>query len=170
MRYRQKFLVPFEYDVVFTRDLFAESNSTIAEVLPNTGKPARAACFIDEGVLKHWPNLPERITQWSCAHPQVLSLCAAPMSVPGGEVVKNDLLFVERMTHQYQRLQLCRHSYVFAIGGGAMLDAVGLSAAVFHRGLRLIRVPTTVLSQNDSGVGVKNGINLDGVKNLIGTF
>jgi 3-dehydroquinate synthase len=63
-----------------------------------------------------------------------------------------------------------RHSYVIAIGGGAVLDAVGLVAAVTHRGVRLIRVPTTVLAQDDSGVGVKNGVNLYGVKNFCGTF
>ena len=63
-----------------------------------------------------------------------------------------------------------RHSFVIVVGGGAVLDAVGLVAATTHRGVRLIRVPTTVLSQNDSGVGVKNGVNLQGVKNFIGTF
>jgi 3-dehydroquinate synthase len=99
-----------------------------------------------------------------------VKLVGAPMVVPGGEAVKNDLLFVQRMTHQFQRFELCRHSFVFAVGGGAVLDAVGLAAGVFHRGIRLIRVPTTVLSQNDSGVGVKNGVNLDGVKNMIGCF
>jgi 3-dehydroquinate synthase len=57
-----------------------------------------------------------------------------------------------------------------AIGGGALLDAVGYAAATAHRGVRLIRVPTTVLSQNDSGVGVKNSLNLFGKKNFIGTF
>jgi 3-dehydroquinate synthase len=59
---------------------------------------------------------------------------------------------------------------VIAIGGGAVLDAVGLVAGVTHRGVRLIRVPTTVLAQDDSGVGVKNGVNYRGVKNFVGTF
>ncbi len=51
-----------------------------------------------------------------------------------------------------------------------MLDAIGLVAATTHRGVRHIRIPTTVLAQNDSGVGVKNGVNLHGVKNFVGTF
>ena len=63
-----------------------------------------------------------------------------------------------------------RHSYVLGIGGGALLDAVGLVAATSHRGIRHIRIPTTVLAQNDSGVGVKNSVNLFGQKNYIGTF
>ncbi|WP_431292072.1 hypothetical protein [Pedobacter sp. P26] len=52
-----------------------------------------------------------------------------------------------------------RHSFVAAIGGGAVLDMVGYAATVAHRGIKHIRIPSTVLSQNDSGVGVKNGIN-----------
>src|SRR5262249_53818138 len=63
-----------------------------------------------------------------------------------------------------------RHSYVLAVGGGALLDMVGLAAATAHRGLRHVRLPTTTLSQDDSGVGVKNGINAFGKKNFIGTF
>ena len=57
-----------------------------------------------------------------------------------------------------------------AIGGGAVLDAAGYAAATAHRGIRLIRVPTTVLAQDDSAMGVKNGINAFGKKNYLGTF
>jgi 3-dehydroquinate synthase len=47
---------------------------------------------------------------------------------------------------------------------------LGLAASLSHRGVRHVRIPTTVLSQNDSGVGVKNGINLFGKKNFMGSF
>ena len=50
------------------------------------------------------------------------------------------------------------------------MDAVGYAAAIFHRGVRHIRFPTTVLGQDDSGVGVKNAVNWLGLKNLVGTF
>jgi 3-dehydroquinate synthase len=90
--------------------------------------------------------------------------------VPGGEKIKVDLHFVEAMQRRLFEHRIDRHSYVIGIGGGAMLDAVGLVAATSHRGVRHIRVPTTVLAQNDSGVGVKNGVNLHGVKNYVGTF
>lgn len=170
MTHRQEFSVKFSYDVIFTRNLFALDNDTLAGVLPRTGKPARMACFIDAGVQKMWPDLADKIVAWADARKQLVYLPERPMTVTGGEDSKNDLVFVQRITHQLQRMQICRHSYVVAIGGGAVLDAIGLAAAVFHRGVRLIRVPTTVLSQNDSGIGVKNSVNLDGVKNLIGTF
>ena len=93
-----------------------------------------------------------------------------PRLVPGGEPVKNDPQLVERLQRRLVELGIDRHSYVIAIGGGAMLDLIGYVAATTHRGIRHIRVPTTVLAQNDSGVGVKNGVNAFGVKNLLGTF
>jgi 3-dehydroquinate synthase len=68
------------------------------------------------------------------------------------------------------RHHIDRHSYLVALGGGALLDMAGLAAATAHRGLRHVRIPTTTLSQADSGVGVKNGINAFGKKNFIGTF
>jgi 3-dehydroquinate synthase len=70
----------------------------------------------------------------------------------------------------FNKNELCRHSYVAIIGGGAFLDAVGFAASIVHRGIRQIRFPTTVLSQNDSGVGVKTAINLFDKKNFLGTF
>ncbi|MCL4503055.1 MAG: 3-dehydroquinate synthase, partial [Deltaproteobacteria bacterium] len=57
-----------------------------------------------------------------------------------------------------------------AIGGGALIDTVGFAAATAHRGVRLIRVPTTVLSQADAAVGVKNSVNAMGQKNFLGVF
>ena len=65
---------------------------------------------------------------------------------------------------------MCRHSYVIIVGGGASLDLVGFAASTAHRGVRLIRFPTTTLSQGDGGVGVKNGVNYFGKKNWVGTF
>jgi 3-dehydroquinate synthase len=59
---------------------------------------------------------------------------------------------------------------VAAIGGGAFLDMAGYASCIAHRGVKHIRIPSTVLSQNDSGVGVKNGVNFLGKKNFLGTF
>ena len=91
---------------------------------------------------------------------------ARPETVPGGEAVKNDPQLVERLQRRLLELGIDRHSYVVAIGGGAVLDLIGYVAATTHRGVRHVRVPTTVLAQNDSGVGVKNGVNAFGVKNF----
>ncbi len=87
-----------------------------------------------------------------------------------GEAAKNDPTLVEKIHQIIERVGLCRHSYVLAIGGGAVIDLAGYAAATAHRGIRLVRIPTTVLAQNDSAVGVKNGINAFGKKNFLGTF
>ena len=97
-------------------------------------------------------------------------LAAPVLTVPGGESIKNDWHHVADIHRVIHRGGLCRHSYVVGVGGGAVLDVVGFAAATAHRGIRLIRIPTTVLAQDDSAVGVKNGINAYGKKNFLGTF
>ena len=99
-----------------------------------------------------------------------LRLPAPPLVIPGGEAIKNEPGPVSQIRAAIDVHGVDRHSYVVAIGGGAVLDAVGYAAATAHRGVRLIRVPTTVLSQDDSAVGVKNGINAFGKKNFVGSF
>jgi len=99
-----------------------------------------------------------------------LTLAAPVTIVPGGEQVKDDPKTAQRLLQAIHEAALCRHSYVAAVGGGAVLDVAGYAASTVHRGVRLIRLPTTVLSQDDSGVGVKNGINAYGQKNYLGTF
>ncbi len=88
----------------------------------------------------------------------------------GGEQVKNNPEYVDILHKAIHDAGLCRHSYVVALGGGALIDVVGYAAATAHRGIRLIRVPTTVLAQADAALGLKNGINAFGKKNFIGTF
>jgi 3-dehydroquinate synthase len=83
---------------------------------------------------------------------------------------KNDPAQYNRIVEAVNTHGIDRHSYLAAIGGGSLLDVAGYAAAVSHRGIRHIRIPTTVLSQNDSGVGVKNGVNHYGKKNFLGTF
>jgi 3-dehydroquinate synthase len=101
-----------------------------------------------------------------------MRLVAPPIAVPGGERIKAELFHVEQVQRLLFEHHIDRHAFVIVIviGGGAVLDAIGLVAATTHRGVRLIRVPTTVLAQDDPGVGVKNGVNLFGSKNFVGTF
>lgn len=168
--YQQNFSVPYQYPVVFLRGLFDPENDLFATIVegPYTGKRHRCFFIIDEGLADL--GLPQAIATYFDTYSDRLELVGEPMQVPGGEVVKKDLAYVERMQSAIHTNAIDRHSYVIAIGGGAVLDAVGLAAATSHRGVRHIRIPTTVLSQNDSGVGVKNAVNFKGIKNYIGTF
>lgn len=168
----QQIVVPFEYPVCFTRGVFRPENSTLVEVLNRKGENRRHRVFVavDGGLARARPSLLEEIESYAAAHADRLELVQSPRLIPGGEAAKNDLMGVAGLINALVERRLCRHSYVIAVGGGAVLDAVGFAAALVHRGLRHVRIPTTVLAQCDSGVGVKNAINLNGVKNLVGTF
>ena len=168
---QQQFTVSFSYPVIFTQDLFAPQNLELVNMVNQGGhEHSRALVVLDSEVNRLTPGLSERISRYADAHAAQLEFVAPPFIIRGGEVCKHDPLEVERIHAIVERQRLCRHSFIIAIGGGAVLDAAGYAAATAHRGVRLIRVPTTVLSQNDAGVGVKNGINAFGRKNFIGTF
>ena len=168
----QRFAVAFEYPVYFTQRLLDPANPVLVEALSRLEPERRHRClvFLDDGLLASRPGLGQQIEGYARAHAARMQLVSPPLPVPGGERIKSELFFVEQMQQRFHEHNVDRHSFVIAIGGGAVLDAVGLVAAVTHRGVRLIRVPTTVLAQDDSGVGVKNGVNLYGVKNFVGTF
>lgn len=168
----QKFAVPYEFPVVFTEGVFDPANPALREVVTRLepAKRHRVVVFVDDGLNAGRAPLAEAIVRYAQAHADAIELACAPVIVPGGEKIKTELHFVESAQQTLFDLHLDRHSFVIAVGGGAVLDAIGLVAATTHRGVRHIRIPTTVLAQNDSGVGVKNGVNLQGVKNFVGTF
>jgi 3-dehydroquinate synthase len=169
---RQKIDVAWEFPVVFTHDLFAAGNPVLADTLNRLGENRRhrAIVFLDSFVAQAHPGLAEKVGAYFAAHPDRIALLADPQIVPGGEAVKNDFALVEGFMRLLLERHLDRQSFVVIVGGGAVMDAVGLAAALVHRGVRQVRVPTTVLGQNDAGVGVKNGVNFAGGKNAIGTF
>ena len=168
----QRFSVPYEFPVVFTEDVFDAENPALRDVICRLepAKRHRVILFVDDGLLASRPTLIDAINGYVRQHADAIELVAAPLSVPGGEKIKSDLRFIEDIQQRLFEHHMDRHSFVIAVGGGAVLDAVGFCAATAHRGLRHIRIPTTVLAQDDSGVGVKNGVNLHGVKNFMGTF
>ena len=165
----QSFSVAFQYQVHFTNRLFQVKNPLFKDILPQDNL-AKLFVVIDQGVAETHPQLLTDIKNYANAHSDSLSLFANPLVVPGGEEAKNNTQYLQQIVEAVDRYRIDRHSYIVGIGGGAVLDMVGLAAAVAHRGVRHIRIPTTVLSQNDSGVGVKNGVNYFGKKNFLGTF
>jgi len=165
----QNFSVPFRYQVCFTENLFSIENGLFLEALEK-GKKPKVFFVIDSGVSDTHPDLVADIKNYSSNYSGKFILAAEPLIVPGGEECKNDLSIYQKVVEATHIYGIDRHSYIAAIGGGAVLDMAGFAAAISHRGIRLIRIPTTVLSQNDSAVGVKNSINAFGKKNYLGTF
>src|SRR5216684_3035420 len=167
----QSFSVTYEYPVVFTRDAFALGNRCLIDALSRREPCKRHRCLIcvDEGVLASLPDLASQIENYAAAHAGSIDLVGL-VAVAGGEICKNDPKTIPNLLEILSQRAIDRHSFVIAVGGGAVLDAVGYASTIFHRGVRHIRFPTTVLAQDDSGVGVKNAVNALGLKNLVGTF
>jgi 3-dehydroquinate synthase len=159
----------WELRVFFTEDVFAPANLVLRTALAGNS-PRKALVVIDESLTQARPDLSRQIEDYFPASADGLQLVCAPIVVEGGERVKNSYARVVEIHSQIDRHHIDRHSYLIAVGGGALLDVAGLAAATAHRGVRHARIPTTTLAQADSGVGVKNGINAFGKKNFIGTF
>ncbi len=168
----QQIRVPFDYPVVFTRGVLGESNRALADALGRRepDRRHRALFVVDEGLRDATPGLLESIAGYARAHDGRFTLSGEPLVVPGGERAKNEREHLDRVLARIEKDKLDRHAFVVALGGGAMLDMVGYAAATAHRGVRVVRVPSTVLAQADSGVGVKCGVNLFGKKNFLGAF
>ena len=166
----QSFSVSYEYPVYFTKGVFEESNDLLKRSLEVREALPKVLFVVDSGVASAHADLISQIQQYAELHRLVFRMVDVPMIIPGGEACKNDQIHVDRILAAVNEHGIDRHSYIAAIGGGAVLDAVGYAASIGHRGIRLIRIPTTVLAQNDSGVGVKNGINAFEKKNFLGSF
>jgi 3-dehydroquinate synthase len=165
--------VTFHHRVAFTHGAFDPKNLTLRDLVAEAcdlDGSAKVLVLLDSGVAAADPKLAGRISQYFAVHTDTLNLVTDPILLTGGEACKNDWSLVEKIWKAIEYFKICRHSYVIAIGGGAFLDLAGFGAATAHRGIRLIRMPTTTLSQGDGGVGVKNGVNYFGKKNWIGTF
>jgi 3-dehydroquinate synthase len=158
--------------ILFTREAFHARNHAVRDLvtLNKPHKLPRVLVFVDEAVATANRDLIDDIVAYGEVHADAFTLADTPITLPGGEACKNDLRLVECCWDAMNEAALDRHSYVFVIGGGAVLDLVCFAASTAHRGIRHVRFPTTTLSQGDGGVGVKNGVNYFGKKNWIGSF
>ena len=165
------FQVPFAQRLLFTNDIFGPlERHVLAQVFEPSGDLAPKVQFwLDAQLVASQPGLLQTVQDFLLwCGPRVRF--AGVHSIAGGEAVKNDWAHVERLLATMNEADLDRRSYVVVVGGGAVLDAVGFAAGTAHRGIRLVRLPTTTLGQADSGVGVKNAVNRFDKKNWLGTF
>ena len=165
------FSVALTHRLRFTADILGSDSGVLADLLEaSESRLPRVQFWLDENVANANPDLRQRLHSFARRNVDRFMVVGNPQMVPGGEAVKNDIHILERMLKVLNEADMDRRSYVVVIGGGAVLDAVGFAAAIAHRGLRLIRIPTTTLAQADSGIGVKNGVNLFQKKNWLGSF
>lgn len=168
----QRFTVECAYPVVFTRGLFSPDNTALVWALARRDPTTRCRVLVvlDGGLVRAQPELLDAIAGYGRVHTAQLQWSGPPAVIPGGETAKHDPSVLAQLQRRMCDDHIDRHAYVLAIGGGAVLDVVGYAAATVHRGVRLVRAPSTALAQNDAGIGVKNGVNAFGLKNFLGTF
>jgi 3-dehydroquinate synthase len=167
----QRISVAFEYPVHFTRDVFSWENLTLVRAIARREPERRHRLFVvvERAVAEAHPCLLDDIARYAQVYRERLALVRAPLVLEGGERCKDGDL-VPQLHSAFEQHGLDRQAFVVIVGGGALQDVVGYAAATAHRGVRVVRIPTTVLSQSDGAVGVKNGINAFGKKNFLGTF
>lgn len=168
----EKITVPYEYPVYFTVDVFAPGNQDFVTAVSRREpmRQHRLLVVVERAVAEAWPELLSAIARYAEHHRDRLALATGPLVIAGGEAAKNDPSALALLQSHLHAQAMDRQSFVVIVGGGALLDLVAYAAATVHRGVRVVRVPTTVLAQNDSGVGVKNGVNAFGKKNFFGAF
>jgi 3-dehydroquinate synthase len=167
-----KITVQYDYPVYFTSGVFSPANTDLVESISRKEpqRRHRLLTIVDRGVADAWPTLASQIQKYVQYHRERLELVAEPWILDGGEAAKNGPETATQVQARLHALGIDRHSFVVIVGGGAILDAVGFAAATVHRGVRVVRLPTTVLAQCDAGLGFKTGINAYEVKNLLGSF
>ncbi len=146
------------YDILIGHGLLGEIGKLAAERLGRK----RGVVVTDS----HVGPLYARAVQTSLAE---AGISAFVVTVPAGEASKS-MAVVEDVCREMLKGGLDRKSFLVALGGGVIGDLAGFAASIFLRGIPFIQVPTTVLSQVDSSVGGKTGVNTPEGKNLIGTF
>jgi len=155
----------------FTSRVLDPANELLSDAVHSTlGPQGGVLIAVDDGFAAANPDATPMVSASLARHIGSDRIAAEILHVPGGERAKNDRDVLDHILRAIDGAGLCRKSCVVAIGGGAVLDAVGYAASIAHRGVPIVRLPTTTLAQADSGAGVKNGVNALGKKNFLGTF
>ena len=146
------------YDIIIEHGLLSELGALISKKF---GKP-KTFIVTDSNIAVHW--LKQTIESLSAQgmSPKVLE-------VPVGERTKS-FINLEKIIDQLLESKVDRDSVLVALGGGVIGDLAGFAGAITLRGIKVIQVPTTLLSQVDSSVGGKTGVNVRQGKNLVGSF
>ncbi|MGJ0535235.1 3-dehydroquinate synthase [Methylocystis sp.] len=146
------------YDIIIGDGLLQRAGDYIAEIAPG----AACAIITDENVARlHLPTVEQSLKD--------AGLRATTIIVPPGEASKS-LSVYGRVCDDVLAARIERRDLIVALGGGVVGDLAGFVAASVRRGSRFVQIPTTLLSQVDSSVGGKTGINSRHGKNLIGAF
>lgn len=146
------------YDITFRRDF-----GGLKEELEKLGFVRKKICIVSDGTVASYYMESLREVVGSCAS------VVTSFVFPAGEENKN-LDVVRRLYEHLILRQFDRNDLLIALGGGVVGDLTGFAAATYLRGIAFIQVPTTLLSQVDSSIGGKTGVDFDSYKNMVGAF
>jgi 3-dehydroquinate synthase len=146
------------YEVLVGKQLLADAGRLIARKLKGPG----CAVITDENVGRHFAEIVTESVSSAGFRPTVIT-------VPAGEESKT-MAQAEAICSQLGTAGLDRGSFVVALGGGMIGDLAGFVAAIYHRGIPCVQVPTTLLAQVDSSIGGKTAVNTAAAKNVIGAW
>ena len=144
------------YDILFSTDY-----SGLAEALENIGAPKRLLVVTDSNVAPLWLGEIKKLAE----NGYDIRECI----LDAGEENKN-MDSILKICKSCLDNGLDRKSMILALGGGVVGDMAGFAAAIYMRGICFVQLPTTLLSQSDSSVGGKTGIDFMGAKNILGAF
>ena len=152
--------VSMRYDVRLSEPLLGPNNR---DLLAGGLVPGRRFVVCDDGVSAYWR---ESLARYLDDHRMESRI----LVVEGGEKSKSPEILFELIA-EFERFGLDRRNEpVLIIGGGAVMDAAGLAAALYRRGVPFIKVPTTLLGYVDASIGIKTAVNFRNMKNLVGSF
>ncbi|GIT06086.1 MAG: hypothetical protein CM1200mP29_14970 [Verrucomicrobiota bacterium] len=136
--------VTYRHQVRFTEKVFSLGNLTLRDTLTNkkNGGTHKALVVMDEALCRAQPGFTEHVKAYFDHHSDRLNLVCNPMQFEGGERTKNSYFHVSEIHSKIEMHHIDRHSYVIAVGGGALLDMVGLASSTAHRGVRHVRIPS----------------------------
>lgn len=151
------------YEVLIEPGLLRSAATHIRQALP---KARHFVVVTSEPIRRHWG---QALLDSFALSPAAATARVDVIEMPDGERRKN-LASVERLSTELVKLKADRNTVLLALGGGVVGDVTGFLAGIYMRGIRFVQIPTTFLSQVDSSVGGKTGVNLASGKNLVGVF
>lgn len=151
-----------EYTIFEESNLFSNSNSFFYNKIHFGHSLEEAVVIIDLNVYELHNK---KISKYFQTHG--ITAHIIPMSVSEENKAIDNVLLIER---ELDRYKVKRRDPIIGIGGGVLLDIVGMAASLYRRGIPYIRIPTTLLSLVDAGIGVKTAINFNKHKNRLGTY
>ena len=163
------FNLTWEYPVYFENHSLTNDCNALKKILSNF-KNMNMIIIADKGLMDLNSEIHHAVNNLNKKIKNLVNISRDPIIIPGGEHSKNDSNIINSLLSEFYNHNLCRNSLILVVGGGAVLDVGSYAASIYHRGIKTIRIPSTTLSQCDSGVAVKNGINSMGQKNMIGSF